>query len=112
MKSTTEKGRKAEDQAVQFLMDLGYVIVTRRYKRAGGEIDIVALDGDVLVFVEVKARAGTDPVDALTEKKANRILQVAHIYQNEMGIQETSLRFDLIAVEGGAIQHHRGFICG
>lgn len=112
MKSTTEKGREAEGKAADFLLQLGYVIVHRRYKRGRGEIDIIALDGETLVFVEVKARRSSDPTESVTPGKASRIKEAALAYLAEMGLENKPLRFDLIAIESGAIRHYPGFIIG
>ena len=51
-------GREAEDRAARYLLEQGYTLVTRRFSSKGGEIDLVALDGETMVFVEVKARSG------------------------------------------------------
>ena len=51
-------GSDAEDAAASYLLDLGYTLITRRAKTARGELDIVCLDGECLVFVEVKSRSG------------------------------------------------------
>ena len=57
-------GRIGEDLACRELETRGYVILERRYRRRGGEIDIIARDGETMVFVEVKAREGKDFGDA------------------------------------------------
>src|SRR5215468_4634450 len=54
-------GRHSEIQAIRHLRSLGYRIVTSPYRVKGGEVDIIAWDGDVLVFVEVKARRNVEP---------------------------------------------------
>ena len=54
--SKIEKGRRGEQEAVRFLRSSGYKILEQNYRSVHGEIDIVALDGETVVFVEVKTR--------------------------------------------------------
>jgi len=67
MNSKVTTGRAAEMQAAEYLMNLGYTIITRNYQIRGGEIDLIALDGDELVFVEVRWRT-----DDLGEESVGR----------------------------------------
>lgn len=101
-------GREAEDRAADFLMGLGYTIVTRRYHTKGGEIDLVALDGDTLVFVEVKStRArGFSPEEAIDDRKTARIAVAAEAYLNAMEAQGRLARFDLIAIDRSGLRHY------
>lgn len=101
-------GREAEDRAAQHLIDKGYTIVTRRFKARQGEIDIVALDGDILVFVEVKYRKdkGASPEAAVDELKIDRIAAAAAEYASRFDCSNRCTRFDLIAVTPGTIRHH------
>lgn len=80
----------------------------RNYQSYRGEVDIISLDGDCLVFVEVKARSNLRygrPEEAITEKKKRRLSYCAKnwIYRNEY---EGSLRFDVIAIEGKDLRHY------
>jgi putative endonuclease len=91
----------------EFLLAKGYVIVTRRFKTAHGELDLVALDGDELVMVEVKARfAGGVPEEAVGELKARRLRMAAVEYLRSMEEPERAYRFDLVAVTPGEIRHY------
>ena len=108
-------GREAEDRVAEFLIGKGYTIVTRRFKAAHGEIDLVALDGDLLVFVEVKWRRGRDarPEDALDERKAGHLFDAAQEYLFKMGDVDREFRCDLVACTPAEIRHyedamHRG----
>ena len=56
---TVGRGRLAEDDAAEWLAAQGYRLVERNHRNDGGELDVVAWDGDTLCFVEVKARAST-----------------------------------------------------
>ena len=75
---------------------------------AGGELDIVALDGDVLVFVEVKQRKadGYAPEEAIGVRKQHSLERAAEAYVREMG-EERETRFDLIAIDADGIRHYR-----
>jgi len=84
MKTKVIKGKKGEDLAVEFLKKQGFRIIERnwRYSRMG-EIDIIALDDDALVFVEVKARTSVNfghPIEAVSPAKFATMQQLAEIY--------------------------------
>ncbi len=99
--STHQTGRQGEQVAVQHLRQLGMEIVEMNYRFGRGEIDIVARDGDVLVFCEVKARSGNqygDPEYAITPKKQRQIRRVAEGYLFEHEIRQHRCRFDVVAI--------------
>ena len=76
-------GKTGEDLACRELERRGYAIVARRYRRRGGELDIIARDGATLVFVEVKARDGRafgEAAEAVTALKRRRMAQLALDY--------------------------------
>src|SRR5215472_2216073 len=76
-------GKTGEDLAVAELERRGYAILERRYRRRGGELDIIARDGPTLVFVEVKARESRDfgdAAEAVTVFKRRRMAQLAMDY--------------------------------
>lgn len=100
-------GVEAEKTAARYLADLGYTILMRRYRSRHGEIDIVALDGDQLVFVEVKARRSPDaePELAIGAKKTAAIIRAAHAYLAEIGEPERGFRFDVMAVTNKNVRH-------
>lgn len=102
-------GTDAEDQAADHLLALGYTIVARRVKTRSGEIDIVALDGDTLVFVEVKSRARgpVTPEEALTHAKSHRLKAAAEEYCHAAGGPDLPARFDLIAIDADGLRHHQ-----
>jgi len=101
-KNTKEIGRKGEQKAAEFLTHKGYRILKQNYRWARGEIDIVARDGDTLVFVEVKTKAGSsdfgEPETWVTPRKQQQIGQVALRYLQENEIVDTDCRFDVVAV--------------
>lgn len=111
LQSKDTLGKKGEALACLFLKRKGYRIIERNYKNLIGEIDIIAIDGDYLVFVEVKtrmSRAFGDPLEAINLHKQNKIRQVAMKYLQQKNMLEKSLcRFDVIAVMGDDIEEIR-----
>lgn len=101
-------GQDAEDRVADYLLNKGYTIVTRRYQTKHGEIDIVALDGEILVFVEVKFRKqlNATPETAVDTIKTDRLAQTAERYAIEFGCLDKQTRFDLVAVTPRDIRHH------
>ena len=99
-----KKGRRFEDIACEYLTSLGYGILHRNFYCRGGEIDIIALDGDVLVFVEVKGTTTElNPAERIDYKKLQRIYKCAEEFLLKTPAQEC--RVDAILVEGGRIVH-------
>lgn len=99
--STKEKGREGERLAARFLEKQGFRIRDRNYRNRLGEIDIVAEDGDVLVFVEVralKASSGHTPEETIHWKKQQRLTRTALAYIQQKGLESLPARFDVIAV--------------
>ena len=103
-------GATAEDSAADFLRGLGYTIVTRNYVAPGlSEIDIVAMDGDLMVFVEVKERRSgslVGPEESVSLGKQRRLWAAANYYLGDVVQKEVDARFDVIAFDGGEIRHH------
>lgn len=106
-------GAEAEDAAAEHLLREGFTLVTRRYKARHGEIDLVALDGDLLVFVEVKYRAakGYRPEDSIGDDKRRALFRAGQQYLAEVANEpEREVRFDLIAIDGDGLRHHRDIL--
>jgi putative endonuclease len=94
-------GKFGEDLACDALERRGYAIIERRYRRRGGELDIIARDGQTTVFVEVKARDGHDfgdAVEAVTRRKRRRMKHVAVDYLMRNDLLDTRCRFDVVAI--------------
>jgi putative endonuclease len=94
-------GRRGEDAAAKFLKRLGYVIVARSHKDSSGEIDLIAVEGRTLVFVEVKTRTSHDaghPADAVDDQKQRRLTRLALSYMKRHDLLENASRFDVVAV--------------
>ncbi|MGD0035659.1 MAG: YraN family protein [Bacteroidota bacterium] len=96
------QGKAGEDLAARFLERNGLKIIERNYRFERGEIDLIAEEGDELVFVEVKARRSTifgAPEDAVTERKQEQVHTVADGYLFEHDIDNRPCRFDVVAIE-------------
>ena len=99
-------GRFGEDAAAEYLRCRGFEILARNVRTALGEIDLVALDGEVVVFVEVKARRGAGGLEAVDARKQRRLSRLALAFLARAGWLGRAARFDVIAVErGGACTH-------
>ncbi len=94
-------GKKSETDAVKHLKKLGYRIIEENYRNRLGEIDIIAKDGETIVFVEVKARrskAYGHPKWAITLKKQRKISMVALSYLKATRKYHAKARFDVVTV--------------
>ena len=95
------KGALAEDRAVGWLRRRGYRVLERNVRNAGGELDLVARDGDTLCFVEIKARAGAlfgGAVAAVDRKKRGKLARAAGAYLARHP-WEGPCRFDVLAID-------------
>jgi putative endonuclease len=94
-------GKTGEDLACAELEKRGYAIIARRYRRRGGEIDIIARQGETMVFVEVKAREGHafgEAAEAVTAFKRRRIAQLALDYVTRRRLSHCPCRFDVVSI--------------
>ncbi len=97
-----KRGKEGEELALKFLKRSGYRIVERNYRCRYGEIDIIARDGEVLVFVEVKARTSGAfglPVESVDARKQRHIINASTEYLARNGLTDTPARFDVVSVE-------------
>jgi putative endonuclease len=95
-------GKLGEELAVAELERLGYAILARRYRTARGEIDIIATEGETLVFVEVKARASAEfgtAAEAVTRRKQLRLIAMAVDYLARAAVAGRPCRFDVVAID-------------
>jgi putative endonuclease len=93
-------GRKGEELAAVLCSERGLLILEMNHRSLSGEVDIIAKDGDVLVFIEVKTRTGDvygAPFEAVTRKKRAKIRTVALSYMKRFR-KEVPVRFDVISV--------------
>lgn len=96
------KARAGEQAAAEFLERSGYTILERNYRHGHGEIDVIANDAGMLVFVEVKTRLSATygpPEYSITYGKQKQLRRVAQGYFFEKQIAEAACRFDVITVE-------------
>lgn len=105
-------GRYGEDRACEYLERLGYQLLERNFRCREGELDIVAQEGKVIVFVEVKTRSSNSaghPFEAITNSKQARIRRLAAEWCQRYQVSQVQVRIDAIAVmlRGGrvAIEH-------
>ena len=112
-------GQSGERLASDYLRKEGYEVVDRNVRRAEGEIDLVALDKDTLVFVEVKLRrpgGAGKATEALSEAKKRRMAELAVAYSADHPDLPQALRVDLIAIDlkvdgsVGSVQHVRSAV--
>lgn len=108
--SNKRKGQTGEDLAVACLIAEKYAVVKRNFRTSTGEIDIVATDGDCLIFVEVKARLSDDygcPAEAVTYAKRRTINKVAAEYIKKFRLFDRPVRFDVVEVflDTGHVNH-------
>ena len=98
-----ELGKTGEDLAVGELTAEGYAIVARRYRTRFGEIDIIAREGDTVVFVEVRRKSGLGcgaAAESVTRDKQRRVVRMAVDYLARHGLYETcAVRFDVVAID-------------
>jgi len=102
-----EDGKRGEAMAADFLRNQGYMIVTTNWRDKYCEIDIIAKDGDTLVFVEVKARTSTlfgEPDTFVDLRKQQLLIRAADAYLYVSG-HEGEIRFDIVSVYLGQKNH-------
>lgn len=101
-------GGEGEADARAFLEGKGAKVLDMNYRRPTGEIDIVARQGQTLVFVEVKRRSSLRygrPAEAVDRAKRGHILRTAALYMQEKGLSDAPARFDVIEILPDEIRH-------
>jgi putative endonuclease len=97
-------GEEGERAAKAFLLACGYRILHENYSTPLGEIDLIAQEGDVVVFVEVKARASREfgpPQSSVTLAKQRQIVKAAGLFLQRERLAQAPCRFDVVAVTFG-----------
>lgn len=125
--STSELGTEGERLAAEYLSRRGFDLVCRNFRvpvgrnRAGarvtGEIDLIAMENDMLCFIEVKTRSGHSfggPLSAVDVQKQRQIARVARIYRKLFGLNRVPFRYDAIGVsllpgQRPLVEHRRSF---
>ena len=103
-------GRRGEDLAHRYLRKKGYIVVARNWRppQGGGEIDLIAWEGGVLVFVEVKARLSSDwsaPERDIDHEKILALRRAARDYIRRAEADASTARFDVLSIVGETIEH-------
>ena len=107
-------GKRGEEAAARYLLRRGYEIEARNWTCPAGEADIIARDGDAVVFVEVKARSSYDkglPEEAVGPQKRQRYERIAGYYLSQCSYCDVPVRFDVVALtiiapDRALIRHH------
>lgn len=108
-------GYRGELAAADYLRTLGYQIVCHGYTTSDGELDLIAIDGEVIVYVEVKTlqRPGSRPEAAVHRQKRGQLIKLARAFAASRGLLHQRSRFDVIAVvwpdphQEPEIRHHQ-----
>ncbi|OZC61326.1 YraN family protein [Rhodococcus sp. 06-470-2] len=104
MATNQELGARGEELAVRYLEDIGLDVVERNWRHRTGELDIIAREGETVVFVEVKTRSGIGygtPAEAVTYAKRTRIRGLALRWLSLQQGPWVQIRFDVIAIVVG-----------
>lgn len=110
MKNHRQIGTVYERAVAHYMEQTGYVMIEYNYRCKAGEIDLIAKDGDCLVFCEVKYRTDDrkgDPLEAVDQRKQKRIFRCALKYLAEHRMEDIPCRFDVIGIENGRVTHIR-----
>lgn len=106
-------GRTGEQAAADFLLARGYLVLERNWRHRSWELDLVCVQGDTLVFVEVKTRGDGSlglPEDGLTGAKRSRLVRAASEFLTRRGWWDRPCRFDLVTVTARQgelrVEHH------
>lgn len=102
-------GKQGEDMAVEYLQNNGYKILERNFFCKQGEIDVIALDKDYIVFIEIKTRSNTEfglPSEAVTERKIKHILKTTKYYLYTRNLEDANIRIDAIEIYIRGKEHH------
>ena len=100
-------GARGEIRAEQYLTSLGFRVLSHNFSGCGGEIDLIAMDGNTLVFVEVKTRTGSSVAarEFVTPAKQRRICRTALYYMQRYGYMNRQARFDVVEIQDGRLTH-------
>ena len=101
------KGREAEAQAAQWLMQQGFEVIAERVKTKLGEIDLIARKPGLVAFVEVKWRArSSDLATAIDERRLARVAAAVEVVAHEYAQPTDDIRVDVILLAPGTKPHH------
>jgi putative endonuclease len=101
LETTTRRGARAEALAWDYLAAQGYRLVARNHRAKGGEVDLIAYDGAVLCFIEVRARSSDElgtPLETIDRPKQLRIIRAARDYLAVLKPPWPEMRFDAVGI--------------
>lgn len=106
--------RRGKNAAARFLYRHGYEVVERNWTCAAGSVDIIARDGDEVVFVEVNTRSNCErglPAEAVDEAKRDRYERIAALFLQDYDVVDVPVRFDIVSIvvvapDRSMIRHH------
>jgi len=102
MKVANKTAKEGEDKACRYLQNQGYKIIERNFRKGYGEIDIIAVDKEYLVFIEVKTRTSNkfgDPLESITPWKLKSLIKTAYFYRKLNSNLPDGLRIDAVSVK-------------
>lgn len=102
------RGIAGEAQAIRYLQSRGCTIVAHRFRVGHTEIDLIARQGDLVTFVEVKTRRGTafgSPLEAVTGAKRRELVKAARVWVDRCGTPADIYRFDCIVIVDNKLEH-------
>ena len=102
--SSVRRGMLAEEQALQYLLQRGLVMVERNFRCRYGEIDLIMRDNNTIIFVEVRSRksdAFLDPMESIDYAKRNKLIRASELFMQKLTMaNEYDWRFDVITLNG------------
>lgn len=104
-------GRLSEERAAKFLAQKNFQILARNFHTPEGEVDLIARDQDLIVFVEVKARRSAKfgtALEAVTPAKLARVVKAGEVWLERNGYAGADFRVDVVGWEGGRVE----YLCG
>lgn len=105
LKNEQNKGIRGEELALKFLLKKNYRLIIRNFHSAGGEIDLIMLDNDVLVFIEVKYRKTglQTALSSISQSKQRKLYETAGVFLSRFPAYENNFtRFDVIVITGNS----------
>ena len=103
-KERLDLGRRGETLALKKIKSFGYQCIATNYRCSLGEVDLIAKDGDTIVFIEIKTRKGRSlgyAKEAINERKKRQLSKVALAYLKNNGLLGSKARFDVVAIQVG-----------
>jgi putative endonuclease len=103
-----KRGIAGEERAIQYLLSRGWQVVAHRFRVGRTEIDLVARQGSLVAFIEVKSRRGTafgSPFEAVTGAKRRELVKTARVWVDRYGRPADVYRFDCIGLVDGKLEH-------